>query len=361
MSKNTFKKTIEITKKAYRTLNDENIHRQITYVIERMLAAGRGSKWQVDMDAVKYSYDSNGNEHTYLIPLQVTAKKYTPGVTDDEFNKLVDITRKAANKERWDITKLDGEEIAEDFTFERPEVEIKLPNNWKNHFSHIFDRQNQIDIVMSSIMAGVNSNFKKRFHSVLHGPPACGKTEIVGAFKQLLGPDAVLEYDATSTTQAGAIRDLSNREVMPRVLMVEELEKADENSLRWLLSILDMRGEIRKVTAREQIQKNVKLLCIATVNDYELFNKMMYGALASRFPNKIYCPRPDEKILRKILTREINDVGGNLAWVDPAVKYATEEKINDPRIVTAIALQGGDDLLNGKYQKKLQSCKVPEV
>ncbi len=28
---------------------------------------------------------------------------------------------------------------------------------------------------------------------------------------------------------------------------------------------------------------------------------MMYGALASRFPNHIYCPRPGRAILQKIL------------------------------------------------------------
>ena len=177
----------------------------------------------------------------------------------------------------------------------------------------------------------------------------------------MFGDEAVLEYDATSTTQAGAIKDLANREVIPQLLIVEEIEKTDENSLRWLLSVLDHRAEIRKTNYRESVQREVKLLCIATVNDFALFQKLMYGALASRFAHKIYCPRPDEAILTKILTREIERVeGGRLEWIKPAIKYALAHDMNDPRQVTAICLSGGDQLLDGSYQEMLRSCAGPE-
>ena len=89
------------------------------------------------------------------------------------------------------------------------------------------------------------SGFQNRNHCVLFGPPACGKSEILLAFKRLLGADAVMTFDATSTTEAGARRELRQLANIPPIPIVEEIEKTDERSLRWLLGVLDTRGEIR--------------------------------------------------------------------------------------------------------------------
>jgi len=130
--------------------------------------------------------------------------------------------------------------------------------------------------------------------------------------------------------------------------------------LAWLLAALDIRGEIRKVTARANIQRDTKVFCIATVNNVKLFNQLMSGALASRFTRPIYFKRPSRETLAKILKREIDKVNGDEAWIEPALNYC-ETAINadgtagitDPRQVIAICLAGRDALLNGKYQQML--------
>jgi MoxR-like ATPase len=162
-----------------------------------------------------------------------------------------------------------------------------------------------------------------------------------------------MEYDATATTAAGAIKDLSEREILPRVIVVEEIEKADEKALSFLLALCDLRGEIRKTTARATIQRDTKVLVVATVNDVPLFEKMLAGALASRFANKIWFKRPSRETLSRILVREIRKINGDPAWVSPALDYCEERGVTDPRQVIALALCGRDMLVSGAYQKML--------
>ena len=148
---------------------------------------------------------------------------------------------------------------------------------------------------------------------------------------------------------------LTDRAVLPRVIFVEEIEKADPEQLRILLSILDIRGEINKNTARDRILVSTKLFCVATVNDVGRFNSLNAGALASRFSNKIWFKRPTRDVLEQILRREIDQVadrapcmGQARAGLPPAgVRNAT---IRDPRQVLAIGLEGGNDLLTHVFQ-----------
>lgn len=185
-----------------------------------------------------------------------------------------------------------------------------------------------------------------------------GKTEIVRAVGAMVGPDSILHLDGTLTSQAGAIKDITERDTIPRIIAIEEIEKADEGQLKFLLGVLDHRAEIRKTNFRCSIQRTVKSLVLATVNDWRLFSGMMSGALASRFGAPILCPAPDELILRKILEREVArpDVKGKPKWIDATMKYIHERGITDPRIVLQICLCGRDDLLTGKYQKMLDRC-----
>ena len=200
------------------------------------------------------------------------------------------------------------------------------------------------------------SGFSERFHAVLHGPPACGKTEILRSLSRMVGRDAVLHFDATSTTKAGAERTLLETADIPPVLCIEEIEKTDEQSLRWLLGVLDFRGEVRKVTHRSTAVREVKLLCLATVNDMDLFKRIMDGSLASRFTHKIKCPRPSREALEKILLREVTLAKANTAWIKPALEWCVEEeKTNDPRRIVAVCLCGGDKLLTGEYQESLRA------
>jgi MoxR-like ATPase len=162
-----------------------------------------------------------------------------------------------------------------------------------------------------------------------------------------------MEYDATATTAAGAIKDLAEREILPRVLVVEEIEKADEKALAFLLALCDLRGEIRKTTARATIQRDTKVFVIATVNNVDLFEKVLAGALASRFANKIYFKRPSRDTLAMILDREVAKVDGDEAWIKPTLDYCDDRDITDPRQVIALTLTGADMWLSGEYQTML--------
>lgn len=65
-----------------------------------------------------------------------------------------------------------------------------------------------------------------------------------------------------------------------------------------------------------------------------------------------------KELLERILAREIEKAGGDLKWIKPAMKYAINHDIYDPRKVTAICLCGQDALLDGTYQKKLEACST---
>src|SRR6266550_88487 len=182
---------------------------------------------------------------------------------------------------------------------------ISIPDNWQSYFSHLFEREKHVNILYSTLKIAIDSNWKYRFHVLLYGPPGCGKSDICLSLKEMLGHDSVLEFDATTTTAAGAIREMNTRPTLPRILLVEEIEKADKDSLRWLIGLLDIHGEINKVTYNEHIRKDAKMLCIATVNDIDMFRAVLYGSLSSRFPHQLYCPRPERSLLGKILEREI--------------------------------------------------------
>jgi hypothetical protein len=233
------------------------------------------------------------------------------------------------------------------------DVDMPDPEDWSKEFSHLFGLDSHISRIRMALNAGIASNWRNRFHCALIGPPGCGKSDICGSLKRLLGEDAVMEYDATATTAAGAIKDLAEREILPRVLVVEEIEKADEKALAFLLALCDLRGEIRKTTARATIQRDTKVFVIATVNNVDLFEKVLAGALASRFANKIYFKRPSRDTLAMILDREVAKVDGDEAWIKPTLDYCDDRDITDPRQVIALTLTGADMWLSGEYQTML--------
>lgn len=224
-------------------------------------------------------------------------------------------------------------------------------------FSDLYDIGPQIRTVLSAIKRAADTNGASRYHSVLYGEPGCGKTSTLRAVEKLFGPGAVLHLDATSTTKAGIEKlFFSELKDYPRLVFLEEAEKAPEDGLKVWLGALDDRGELRKVNFRQTQIREIQILFFCTANNKRAFDNMMGtgsgepGALSSRCVNEIQFPRPAESTLRKILEKEITTKGGNIDWITPCLNLARELKVADPRKVKAF-LSGGDRLLDGSFQK----------
>lgn len=357
----THKYTQTIVRASAKKLDPDFLADDVRKIMDKAVTKGRQSKgWKVRAEYNNWKPIKVGDALTYRVDLSLTCKplrERKAELIENEFHEIRSIIDKTGKSLQWASVA----SVAASPGREAEYADVKIEKNWANHFSHVYDRQDQIEIVLSAIRAGYESNWENRFHVVLHGPPACGKTEIMSCVKSMIGADGYMEYDATATTQAGAIKDLDERIELPRLMVVEELEKVDEGSLRWMLSVLDHRAEIRKTTYRGVIQRSTKLLCLATVNDYELFGKMMYGALASRFAHHVYCPRPSRKILQRILDREVQKEKGDARWIKPAIDFCEQHGITDPRKATAICLCGREKLLTGEYQKRLVRTAMPEA
>lgn len=225
-------------------------------------------------------------------------------------------------------------------------------------YSHLFGLDAQIRILLSAIQAAADSGMENRFHSLLHGAPGAGKTDVLLSTHKLLTSMNIscLSIDATSTTEAGMRKLLLDEdEILPEVILVEEIEKA-AHSFKLLLGLMDDRGKVTQLNARRSASRSVKALVLASANDYGMLVKMDSGALLSRFNNEIFCPRPDREILGKILERDVSKVkGGNLAWIEPALVFCYDMRgITDPRQLRRVALCGKERLLTGEYQLDLE-------
>lgn len=233
----------------------------------------------------------------------------------------------------------------------------------KDHFNRLYGRDAQLRRILDAFHLAHRTGFMKRTHTLLDGPPGCGKSECMKSLAKMLGEEnkAWMWVDATSMTKAGVIEELMTSPVVCPWLFIEEIEKCAEDSLRWLLGIMDVRGEIRRTNYRVGHQcRNVRMVITATANDVELLKHVMSGALYSRFQNKIYCPPPDREIMQRILEREMTEMKGRREWIEPTLQFAYDKwGMSDPRDIITICSCGGDRLLNGSFQQDFESTMHP--
>lgn len=371
---------IVLTKDAQRQLNEKAIRNNTEHILKVNNPSMEKRGWIVTANSVSQYRDmhwkqapilngDDANEYRYTLHFLAT---YTgdsePGKT--ELRAIVKTMNTRATNPlggRWGITTVDGTEYVVSDDGDRVTTkdfiaytDVEIPEDFEANFSHLFGLDSHIARTRMAVEAAITSNFTNRFHVALIGPPGCGKSDLCGSLKRALGEEAVMEFDATATTAAGAIKELDERDILPRIMIVEEIEKANADALSFLLALCDLRGEIRKTTARKAIQKDTKLLVIATVNNHELFEGMLAGALSSRFANKLWFKRPSEEMLQRILAREVAKVDGDEAWIAPAIAYAREKNIDDPRMITALCLCGQDGWLDGSFYKMLGDTDKPQ-
>ena len=326
-------------------------------------------KWkQVESDRPRY--------YKYEMYFTLAWRQIRPELERDSKHgsaMILALSTVAATREngQWELDTVNGEEWEppEETVFEAAAgkqfmgyYDVVMPDDFESFFDHLFGLDDQIAELKSAIIAGINSNWENRYHCALIGPPGCGKSAVAAAVKKALGEEACMEFDATSTTAAGALKNISQREILPRLVINEEAEKCDEGSSKWLLAALDQRAEIRKTTYRDQIEMETKLFGICTVNDEDAFKKMHSRALYDRFQHTIYFQRPDRDLLYKILEREVKAYpGGNLAWIDPCLDYFEDLRTVDPEVgprkAIALCISGGDAWITGEYAKMLHRTR----
>jgi len=378
-----------IGKMAKKSLSDDVLTAHTTQMLNVVNSAARLQRgWRAeivpihsgstDWYQIQLLTDNQTGPRMYNVMLHVTGRA---GVRDIDWQGILQSLEEKGSTfkgEPWVIRTVDGEPfvMSEKAKLEAKEssrslvgyVPFELPADHMEYFigakaeHRLFGLDSHIRRVIKSVELAVATDFRKRVNTVLVGPPGCGKTEVMNALSKAVGEGSVYRIDATSMTKSGVIDDLNEMEELPRVMLIEEIEKANGDNLAFLLGIMDTRGEIRKTTTRQHIARDVKMLVIATCNNYSRFQKMNYGALSSRFSNVVFFQRPDVDLLRKILEREISEVpGGSKKWIEPALKWCVEVVDNrDPRYVITICLTGGLDLVNGSYQLDLQATSTPD-
>lgn len=379
--------TLTLEKQSGRQLSDAKMDAQVATIIQGALIADRVKRgWSArvadESDARYRRVGSPDSGYVYAIDVAVECRpsrlRRTFGL---EFANIASAmhAKGASGKMGWRVASTDGtpyvpmdaSRIVADPSEELGYAPFELPivkhpydvpcppecDCFLSNFQHLYGLEDYIETIHDVLELAVMSEWQTRVNIALIGPPACGKSELCKAVRKAVGSESVLEYDATSTSMAGAQNELGNLEELPRVLVLEEIEKAPESALPWLLSVLDLRGEVRKTTARANIEKSVHMVGICTVNDEAKFRSVASGALASRFSMPLHFSRPPREILWKILKREVDKVGGDVAWIEPALDFAEaldkdKTGVIDPRKLIAICLTGREKLIDGRFQER---------
>jgi len=384
-----------LTKHMGRARNSAIVEGQIDKIIQETTESGiRMTGWKVERDLIGSGDDDTSEPVAwsrraadkgwdYEVYLKVVFEHETKLPIVGQLGAILNsVSRYASqnNQGRWALSTVNGVDFEDmdtgdtfvDITIKGDTVEyatVNLPSwtEFKEAFSHLYGLDDNLELIYSALESGDESNWENRYNCALIGPPGCGKSDICQTLKKLLGDDAVWELDAVATTKAGAQKVLAERDVLPRIVVIEEGEKTpNEDSLTFLLSILDIRSSIRKVTARANVEMEAKLFAVMTVNDKAKFERLSAGALADRFPHKIHFTRPDRAMLAKILAREIEKVDGDKAWIKPCLDYCDAYNYGDgielsPRTIIAWCLTGKDKWLTGRFQKILNSTQEKQV
>lgn len=337
-----------VEKLAQRRLDPEVLQRQLKRLVRRA-TAGERRAWSLEGSLATPRPRRTADGWRYRAKLTLTrSRRVSRDVFDRQIIALQSIVATAGASRGWVVPGFPSGARAE-------KKYVEVPGADRGAFDHLYGLDAQVDIVLRTIDLAKSTGFAKRMHTLLYGPPGCGKTELLRSVVRMLGRESVLEFDATSTTQAGAIRVLQESAEIPRVLIIEEIEKVSDEALRWLLAVLDTRSEIRKTVHRATIETEVRLLALASANSIEAFERALHGALVDRF-QRVYCPQPSPGVMKRILEREVQSMGGRQEWVAPAMEYAAEEGIQDVRRAIYVCLVGRDGLLDGSFQRSLRAA-----
>lgn len=300
------------------------------------------------------------NEYLYEFTLLIRKQRiHKIEAAERQFEKAIDLIRaKASIIGGWSIQDLSvsngktakvpsapGKETGFEITQELEKCKIPdlTSEVFSGFFSRIYDREDHIKIIHASAKTAEQTLYEKRRHILLYGQPACAKSEIFEAFKSWLNSvsetELVFSLDATTTTKAGLEIQLLQRAeegTLPPFLLLEEIEKHDPTTLLCLLGVMDQRGRIQRTNARiGNKTAAAKIVVWATCNDEKKLKNFEGGALFSRFAHKLYCTRPSEILMKRILEREANEmqipVEKKEYVINRVMQFGLGIETNDPR------------------------------
>jgi chromosomal replication initiation ATPase DnaA len=216
--------------------NDNTLLKQVDYIAKRAVSGSRGIGWEVKVSENNKPFQNEGN-WIFDYKIELTKENGKGDAWNRQWANIVKVAIKTGNGTRfnkfpWRVTEptkeeinhLIGNDLEETFLPDNSRVTVHdeklLPEDadevHQKHyadisldrgdfFSHIYDRQAQIERIISAIKAAKHSGMENRFHCVLYGPPGCGKSDILLSVCRMLGKEseAYIKLDATSMTQAG--------------------------------------------------------------------------------------------------------------------------------------------------------------
>ena len=238
------KYTVVLQRVTINKLGDDVQQQKIDYIIKRALTGPRGRKWKV-VQTPRNSFKRQEEDDKWITSCTLTFTKEGGRYSSEEeqwkkiFHYLIQ-AGKSTKMGKYPWLPIEGTTYPDNYdptTEEEPIREVvtttkdygKLSLDRKSFFDHLYDRDHHINRMMAALQTAAQTDFQKRYHVVLYGPPGCGKSDILLSAGRMMGKEneAYFKFDATSTTQAMALDILLKSDYIPPVLLVEEIEKTD--------------------------------------------------------------------------------------------------------------------------------------
>jgi hypothetical protein len=390
-----FPVTVERTTR--KNLNPESMKEQLQFIASSA-TRNRAANWQTSIPAKLINRVETGEgedrQIKYSAVIYIVKERYKdPAAVTSRFAGLMKVLVRAAKRVKWNVISDEAVRVTptgheavnganeptgdpaprllSQLPVNRKELFANIPDElelppltdevMKKYFGRIYDREAHIRIIYDNLKTAVKTKFKTRHHILLKGPPACAKTELFLSFIDWLGDDLIEAVDASTMTKAGLERLLLEKSQsgdLKPILVFEEIEKCHPENISCLIQVMDSRGKIQRVNANTVRDgdgtADCKIIVWGTCNDEQELMKFHSGAIHSRFGIQPECERPDRTLMERILEREVVEIDGDRAWIEPVLGFCFEElqkkskfkdKYNDPRFARSL-LAGGARLLD---------------